>query len=312
MPQEVGELSVRWLGTFCAVVEAGSLNLAAERAHVSQPAITKQIQALETQLDAKLLVRTPKGVTLTPVGRRVHRLARRSVAAARECARVAAEWRQPDRGRVVVAAGLTLALYTLPPVIKAFRAAAPGVHLELLTGDSRECLARLLDFEADVALVTSPLAHPEVQTFPLFFDPLVAVGAAGYKMPRTLADLGGMPLITFKSGSGFRQYLDQVLETRDIRVDSTMEFDSVEAIQTMVLLGLGVALLPWSAVKAQVAGGTLVSSAIADWPDKGRQISLLRRRAGLRSGRASLFTSLTRQMLTMNAANGDSGARPSG
>ena len=302
-PQTTPQDTPKWLGTFCAVVEAGSLNLAAERLHLSQPAISKQLQTLEAQLGATLLLRTPKGVTLTPIGRRVHHLARRSVAAARECLRVAADWPDTTKGHITVSAGLTLALYTLPPIIKVFRSRAPGVHLELLTGDSQQCLARLLDFEADVALVTSPLAHPEVQTIPLFFDPLVAVGAPGSRMPHSLADLAGAPLITFKAGSGFRQYLDHILESRDIRTESTMEFDSVEAIQTMVELGLGVALLPWSAVKAQVAAGALESSTLADWPDKGRHISLLRRRAGLRSGPAGLFATIARAML--DSLNGE-------
>lgn len=285
------------LETLCVVVEAGSLNVAAERLGLSQPAVSKQVRGLEAELDVQLLVRTARGVELTPVGRQVHRLARRAVAAFDGCRRAAAAWREPDRGRLVVAAGLTLTLFTLPPVIQAFRRRHPGVRLEVVTGDSRESLARLLAFEADVALVTSPSPHPEVQAVPLFVDPLVVAGAPNAPLPDSAAGLGGATLISFRGGSGLRQYVDQVLESRGVRPDVVMEFDSIEAIKTMVGLGLGLALLPWSAIRDDAAAGRLSAARLADWPDAGRTVTLLRRRAGLRAGPVGPFTAIAREVL---------------
>ncbi len=288
---------IKLLESFCAVVEAGSLNEAAERLHLSQPAVSKQIRSLEAELGAQLLLRGSKGVELTPVGRQVHRLARRAVAAMDGCRRVAADWREPDRGRLVIAAGLTLTLFTLPPVIQAYRKVAPQVRLDVITGDSRESLARLLAFEADVALVTSPSPHPEVQAIPLFVDPLVAVGAEGTRLPRLVADMDRATLISFRAGSGLRQYVDQVLEGRGARPAVVMEFDSIEAIKTMVALDLGLALLPWSAVRDDVDAGRLVAARPEDWPDAGRTVTLLRRRAGLRPGPVGPFTAVARSVL---------------
>lgn len=288
---------VQLLETFCVVVTAGSFNLAAVRLHISQPAISKQIRLLEAELGVQLLVRGSRGVDLTPVGRQIHRLARRAVAAAEGCRRTAAAWQEPGRGHLVVAAGLTLTLFSLPPVIQAFRQRLPGVRLEVVTGDSRESLAHLLDFAADVALVTSPLSHPDLQAVPLFVDPLVAVAAPGTPLPTTVAGLGGVTLISFRRGSGLRQYVDQVLEGQGAAPDVVMEFDSIEAIKTMVALGLGLALLPWSAVREDVGAGRLTSVRLADWPDAGRTVTLLRRRAGLRAGPVGPFTAIARQVL---------------
>jgi LysR family transcriptional regulator, transcriptional activator of the cysJI operon len=290
---------IKALETFCAVVEAGSLNVAAERLHLSQPAVSKQMRTLEGELGVQLLLRGARGVELTPVGRQVHRLARRAVAAMDGCRRAAAAWREPGEGRLVLAAGLTLTLFTLPPVIQAFRTRHPGVSLEVVTGDSREALALLLAFEADVALVTSLTPHPEVQAIPLFVDPLVLVGAPGIALPRTIGGMGkaGTALISFKRGSGLRQYVDQVLESRGAHSASVMEFDSIEAIKTMAGLGLGMALLPWSAVREDAASGRLVSARLADWPDAGRTVTLLRRRAGLRAGPVGPFAAIAREVL---------------
>jgi DNA-binding transcriptional LysR family regulator len=286
------------LEILCAVVEEGSLNLAAARLHVSQPAVSKQVRALEDELGVQLLVRSARGVEPTPVGRQIYRLARRAVAAMDGCRRVAAAWRDPARGDLVIAAGLTLTLFTLPPVIQAFRSRAPGVRLEVLDGDSRESLARLIAFEADVALVTSPVSHPEVQAVPLFVDPLVVVAAPGQLLPGAIEEVGGATLISFRQGSGLRQYVDQVLEGRGAHPDVVMEFDSVEAIKTMAELGLGLALLPWSAVRDDVALGRLGAGRLADWPDPGRQVTLLRRKAGLRAGPVALFTTIAREVLS--------------
>jgi DNA-binding transcriptional LysR family regulator len=288
---------LRTLKTFCVAAETGSLNETAARLMLSQPGVSKQIKALEDELGVQLLTRGARGVELTPVGRQVHRMARRAVAAVEGCRRIAVAWQDPAHGRLVVAAGLTLTLFTLPPVIQAFRSRAPGVRLEVVTGDSREALAHLLNFEADVALVTSPSLHPEVQAIPLFVDPLVVVAQAGVPLPGRVAEVGGSTLISFKSGSGLRQYVDQVLESQGAHPEVVMEFDSIEAIKTMVGLGLGLALLPWSAVRDDVAGGRLGAGPLEDWPDQGRTVTLLRRRAGLRAGPVGTFTAIAREVL---------------
>lgn len=288
---------LRGLETLCTVVDAGSLNVAAERMHLSQPAVSKQIRALEADLGVQLLLRTARGVELTPVGRRVYRLARRAVATVAGCRRAAEGWKSPESGQLVVAAGLTLTLFTLPPVIQEFRRQVPGVHLEVLSGDSRESLAALLAFEADVALVTTVAPHPEVQAVPLFVDPLVLVAAAGAALPGTVPELDRATLISFRSGSGLRQYVDQVLESRGARPEVVMQFDSIEAIKTMVGLGLGLALLPWSAVREDVAAQRLAARRLPDWPDAGRTVTLLRRRAGLRAGPVGPFTAIARGVL---------------
>ncbi|HWI53336.1 MAG TPA: LysR family transcriptional regulator [Symbiobacteriaceae bacterium] len=290
---------LRALEALCIAVETGSLSLAADRLHLSQPAVSKQIRGLEAELGVQLLVRGARGVELTPVGRQVQRMARRAVAAAEGCRRAAAAWGSPDHGRLTVAAGLTLTLFTLPPVIQAFRARVPGVRLEVMTGDSRECLNHLLAFEADVALVTSAFPHPEIQAIPLFTDPVAVAAAPGTALPAGVADLTGTTLISFRGGSGLRQYVDQVLESRAVRPEVVMEFDSIEAIKTMVELGLGVALLPWSAVRTDAAAGRLAAGRLSDWPDAGRTVTLLRRRAGLRAGPVGPFTAIARDVLQL-------------
>lgn len=302
---------LNYLDTFCAVVDSGSLNAAAARLHITQPAITKQMHALEDELGVQLLVRGPRGVTPTQAGRQIHRLARRVVAAFDGCRRIADEWRDSGPGQLVVASGLTLTLFTLPPVIKEYSARAPGVRLRVATANSAEALARVLDFSADVALVTTYSGHPEISAVPLFTDPLVVVAREPAEgLPETIAGLAGRTLISFRGSSGLRQYVDQVLDTRAVRVDAQMEFDSIEAIKTMVSLGLGVALLPLSAVRDDAAAGRLCARRLNDWPDAGRAVTLIRRRAGLRTGAVNQFTAVARRLLALPRGEQETAAPP--
>lgn len=296
------------LETFCAVVAAGSLNRAAESLHLTQPAVSKQIRNLEQELSVQLLVRGPQGVTLTLVGKQVYHHARRALAAARACRRVAAEYNAPDSGRLVVGAGLTLTLFTLPPVIAEYRRRHPGVQVEVRTGGSQESLDHLLSYEVDLAFVTSPVAQPGLHVVPLFQDPLVLAAAPGHPLAGrtavTVADLAGQTLISFTRGSGLRQYVDQVLEARGVAPQVVMEFDSIEAIKTMVALDLGVALLPWSAVREDAAHQRLAAMPLTDWPDAGRTISLCWRRDGYQTSPVRQFRTLARELLEGGAAGG--------
>ncbi len=294
------------LETLCAVVSAGSLNKAAETLHLTQPAVTKQIRSLEQDLSVQLLVRGPQGVTLTPVGQQIYHYARRAVAAARACRRVAEEWNAPDRGRLVVAAGLTLTLFTLPPVIAEFRRRQPRVQVEVRTGGSQESVGHLLNYEADLAMVTSPVSQPDVQVAPLFQDLLVLAAAPGHPLADhsavTVTDLAQQTLISFTRGSGLRQYVDQVLEARGVAPQVVMEFNSIEAIKTMVALNLGVALLPWSAVREDALHERLAALRVTDWPDAGRTISLVWRRDGYQTAPMRQFRTLALELLSQERA----------
>jgi DNA-binding transcriptional LysR family regulator len=285
------------LATFCSVVAAGSLSAAAERLHLTQPAVTKQLRALEDDLGVRLLVRGPRGVLLTPAGRQIHRLATKAVDAATGCRRLAADWRDQDQRELTLVAGLTLTLFTLPPVIRAFSADAGGVRLRLISADSETAKALVLGWQADVAFVTTYAPHPDLQAVPLFTDALMAVVVAGAEMPRTTTELTGRPLLALGGHSGLRRYVDEVLATHGARPDVVMESDSVEAVRTMVGLGLGVALLPWSAVRDDVISGRLSARRLADWPDDGRTVRLIRRRAGVRTAPVSRFTAAARTVL---------------
>lgn len=277
-----GDGLLQWLETFRTVAETKSLNRAAELLHVTQPAITRQIKALERELGAVLLRRTTQGVRLTPAGEAVlpHAIAAlAAIQGARHAARAAA----PDEpSRLRIAAGLTVTMYMIPPVIRRFRELWPDVEVDLRAGHHSQALDRLLAYEVDAAIVGWDLQRPGLTSTALLEDPVVLVGPADRELPEpcTLAEVARAPLLVLPSESGLRMEVDRALQTAPNLTARQSEYPTLETLKSAVQMGMGWALLPHSAVRAEVATGQLQARAVQDWPSPVRQVRLVVRSEG--------------------------------
>lgn len=274
---------LQYFETLSAVAEAGSISRAAETLHISQPAVTRQIKAMEQELGAVLLTRTSHGVALTPVGRQVLVHAKQALAAVAACRRVAAESSPGGPARLSVAAGSMLTQFVISPVMAAFKAARPELRVTLQTGHYQECLDRLNSYEVDLALISTPMIPSGLKAKPIFTDPVVMVMPPGSPLAAApnlgLADLEGMALLVLPRAAGLRQQLTRILADAGINCQLT-EHPSVETIKTMVALDMGVTLLPRSAVVGEVALGRLAAVPLRDWPDHGRPVLAVTRSEG--------------------------------
>lgn len=276
------------LETFCAVVQAGSINKAAESLHLSQPAITRQIKSLEKELSAVLLTRSTQGVELTPAGEAILPFAHQALSAVAGCRQAAARAAGQGAERLALASGLMIMLFSLPPVIERFREVWPSVAIDLRPGHWSETIDRLLAYEVDVVFLSTELQVAGVKGTPLFKDPLFLVGPPGAKlagaaasteMPRTLAELEGQPLLMLTPEAGLRGELGREIEARGIQ-PKMITHPTVETIKLAVSLGMGWTILPASAIRDEVKGGKLTAEPIADWPEAMRTIRAYTRAEG--------------------------------
>lgn len=282
------------LETFCAVAEAGSLSRAAERLHITQPAITRQLRALERRLGAVLVTRTHQGVTLTPAGFAVLTHAREAVAAVRACRTAALEASAAGAQRLRVASGLMAMLYLLPPVVAQFTTLHPEVAVDLQPAHQRIAVERLLGYEVDAAVIASPVRNTMVRATPILHDPLLLVGIPGDgDAPVHLADLQGATLLVLPPSTGLYEQIESALRHRGITCH-LVEHPTAETIKTSVALGMGVSILPASAVLKEVRAGTLSGRPIAGWPGAARVIQVLVRAEGRPPPPVAAFTSLLR------------------
>jgi DNA-binding transcriptional LysR family regulator len=255
-------MNISQLRAFVEVVDRGSFSAAARSLGVSQPAVTMQIQGLETDLSASLLDRRYRKVDLTEAGRSLLPTAR-SVLAKLDEARTEIE-RLSDTvgGHIDLAVSTTPGQYIVPRLLGSFLREFPDVTLSLRVYDSAEVVERVESGEAHFGMVGARMPHAKVAFEEMGVDRLLMVchpddelaGRSGL----TLAEIAERPFIVRESGSGTGMVFEQALrdggvEPGDLHV--IMELGTSEAIVNAVEGGMGVGVVShWMADKALALG----------------------------------------------------------
>ena len=267
------------LEAFLAVAERGTFTLAARQLGLTQPTLSRQLQALEAELGVALLVRTPRGVVLSDAGARFLGRAREALDALRQGTSELHELSQTPRGPVSIAALPTVGAYSLPALIEAFLRLHPGIQLRLGEGLSDELEERVAQGELDLAVTTLPLQRVDLVAQKLWTEPfLLAVPRghrfAGLRRPLSMSALVGEPLVIV-SGSSANAAIRAACEARGQKPRIGIEVDHPQSQRRMVERGVGVALLPAIMARDHAGGGRFEVVEIRDAPR--RTVSLIHR-----------------------------------
>ncbi len=269
---------------FLTVAERRSVSEAAGVLYVTQPALTTRIKNLERELGVQLFVRTPRGMRLTAEGRAFRSHAQRAVQALAEGRQLLHELREGRVGELLVGAAPAISTYVLPLVLHRFQAAFPNVHLIVRTGHSEEILEMVLREQVQVGLVRE-LPHPATTSQPLYEDEIVLVVHPGHRFASetsiAVAELAGERLILFDRTSSYFVLTSAFFREAGVVPRGVMELDNVDATKKMVEQDLGIAFLPYTAVRGALAAGTLREVAIAGYEPVRRPIVAIRRRDGV-------------------------------
>ncbi|SRR5579883_48491 len=253
-------VELRHLRYFVAVAEELHFGRAARRLNVSQPPLSQQIRQLESILGTSVFVRTSRRVELTPAGTALLDGARRTLA---EAARSVAAAQRAGRGEVDrLRVGFTdsAALAGLPELVRAYRAAHPGIHLELIEGTTESQLQALDHDLLDVALVRGPVSPGAWSAEIVRREPFVAALPGDHALARrqtvALSSLDGEPLILFPRhlAPPFHDLVTGMCRTAGFEPTVRCECAEYETILSLVAAGLGVALVPASVRNLQRVG----------------------------------------------------------
>lgn len=219
-----------------AVADAGAVTAAAQRIHISQSALSRRLQQLESDLGAQLLIRGRHGAELTEAGRLAVVECRAMLARYETMRRDIAEHLGLRRGTVTLGGGATVTSCLLPQAIAAFRADYPGIRFLVKEAGSHQVIDDVAQGRIQIGIVTLPVVHDDLEVTPLAEDEIVLVARRDDSLdpPAEPADLNGRGVIAFEPGSAIRRIVDASLSAAGVAVEVTMELRSVPSMLQMV------------------------------------------------------------------------------
>ena len=244
------------LRSFTEVAETGHFTRAAERLHLAQPSLSRQISTLESDLGVELFHRARGHIALTAAGERLLPLARRMLADAETARGEMAELAGLRRGRIRLGATPTLCTSLVVEVLADFHHRYPGIDIEILERGSRSLIAALMEGTLDLALivtsVSSGAARAVLEHEPILSERLVVVSSAASDNPFAdasgpaveLHELATVPHVSFPENYDLRVASDAAFRARGLTPVVAVEGAEMDAALRFAERGIGVAVVP--------------------------------------------------------------------
>lgn len=254
-------MNLNHLSIFQAVALSGSISGGAQRLHISQSAVSKQLGEFENTLGLTLFDRLPRGVRPTEAGRLLLGYANRLFAIESEAERALGDLKQLARGRIAIGASRTIGAYLLPGLLAEFRRRHPDVGLSLRVENTQAIEAKLVAGEIDIGFAEGGVSDDHLDYKVFAQDDLVLIAAPTHPLvaraPIAVSTLADQALLMHEEGSGTRAVTEGVLRARKLDIRPAMTLASSEALKQTVATGIGVAFLSSLSIRTEVAAGIL-------------------------------------------------------
>jgi len=246
------------LQTFVAVADTGSFSRAAEQLHLTQPAVSKRIAALETEVDLRVFDRIGRRVSLTEAGRALLPRARRILLEVEDSRRALSRINRHVVGPLRAGTSHHIGLHRLPPVLREYTRRHPGVHLDMHFMDSEQACQSVERGDLELGIVTLPLdPPPPLEVRPVWDDPLCVTVASEHSLaadaPLDPRELASHPAILPDRGTFTRRVIDAAFEPFGVEPRARLSTNYLETIRMLVSIGLG-----WSVLPVTMLGDDLV------------------------------------------------------
>lgn len=263
-------MNLKQLEVFIKVAESGSFSKGAEATFITQSTVSQHISALESEFGLRLLDRTGKGALPTEGGKLLLDRARRLVEYAREIPVALARFKGVEEAVLNVAGSSIPGEYMIPAALPLLISRFPGVTINLLQGDSREVLEKLLAEQVEVGVVGGCFAEEGLEFTPFAKDELALIAPAGHRWARIPAidrvELLGEPVVLRETGSGTGKATAQALREAGIDLGTlrvAAHLGSNEAVKRAVMAGIGVSFVSSVSVQKELEQGSLIQVPVA-------------------------------------------------
>ena len=254
------------LKAFLLVAETGSFSQAAQKLHLTQPAVSKRVAQLEEQLKASLFDRIGRTVRTTEAGEALLPHARAVQLALQAAEQSVRDLSGEVGGRLRLATSHHIGLHRLPPVLSFFSKAFPAVHIDIDFMDSEQAYELTVRGEVELSIVTlAPIAVDNIITVPIWPDPLDFMVQNGHELTRrkalALNDLSDYPAILPGLTTYTGQIVKNLFDQRGLAMQVAIATNYLETIRMMASVGLG-----WTVLPRSMRDHSLTTLALRDVP----------------------------------------------
>ncbi|QGQ45380.1 LysR family transcriptional regulator [Metabacillus sediminilitoris] len=234
---------------FMEVAEREHVTEAADSLHVAQSSVSRQIVNLENELGVDLFIREGRRVHLTPIGKIFYERMKHAMNVMDDARREVEEYLDPEKGTIRIAFPISLAAYTLPTAIYAFRERYPEAKFHLKQGLYRELIDGVIKGDFNLALIGPlPLEEKKINRKVLFTENIVALLPIHHRLAKKssikLRELVDEPFCLLPEGFVFRDMVVNACQDLGFSPTVAFEGDDIDALKGLVSAGLGVTLMP--------------------------------------------------------------------
>jgi DNA-binding transcriptional LysR family regulator len=253
---------------FKKVAETRSISRASAELLLTQPAVSKQIKALEEELGERLFDRIGKKVFLTRAGEVLYTYAEKILRSVQEAKTAVKGMSAECSGELVIGTSDHISLHRLPDILKRYTSAFPKVDLRLRCHRSETVLDMVNKNLVDLGVITLPKTAFKLISRTVWKDPMSLVFPKNHPLQSLkvirLKNIAQYGMILPEVGTTTRNTIEAEFSAQNLTPNVAMEVAYIETIKGLVKAGLGVSILPDKAVEQEILSGTLVKSKIQD------------------------------------------------
>ncbi|MBO8159097.1 selenium metabolism-associated LysR family transcriptional regulator [Thermosyntropha sp.] len=249
-------MNINLLKTYIKVIETQNFSKTAEEFGLSQPAVTKQIQALEDMYGILLIERSGRKLKPTEAGEILYHHAKEIIKAVEKAEKAMEEAAESRKGKLYIGASTIPGQYILPSLLKNFKEKYNHISISMNIGDTEKIISQIAERELDVGIVGGWINNRKIDGFKWLEDELVVIVPLNHalaekdeiEIPQILSERW----IFREKGSGTRQAVEDLLTAYDVKKDDLniyMEAGSTEAVLAVVESGMGISIVSVWALK---------------------------------------------------------------
>uniref|UniRef100_A0A7C4AJS9 LysR family transcriptional regulator n=1 Tax=Thermodesulfovibrio aggregans TaxID=86166 RepID=A0A7C4AJS9_9BACT len=252
------------LKVFCTVAETKSFSKTSEIIHLTQPAVSLQIQALEELYETKLFDRSTGSITLTPAGEILYKYAKQILTLYAEAAKEIGKITGLIKGCVKIGAGTTVGSYILPAIAVDFKKKHPKIRLSVSIGNTKKVLEMLGSNMIDFGIISEMPGKSKFTFEPIISDELCVICSSDHPLSNqksvSLYDIIKEPFVIREEGSSTRVIIEKFLSEHGLSISNlhiALILGSTGSIKEAVERGMGLSIISKWAIRKEVSCGNL-------------------------------------------------------